>query len=502
VTTIPQNFIYLPNGDVQPVRAPGYRTILNGEHPFNKFVGRDAETGLIRVPAYASREDDAFLRAITRGIIGNIGISSIVDPQLSAIITRRQAMAQTWQFMVEGPDSSREALRRVLSQANDGDGAAAFAADVVGSLDVDNVGAFIAELPIGNIPFEDWEGYGIEARPILNEDGKPKANQYYLTISNEAYRENYGLWSLDGMLCSPTGNRQWPFWFTPLDKRTGKPGKVQVLIPGDVGFQVIQRVGGRSWPYEGFGQSGSWRYTAVMVKDCLIGESEIEAFMDRPPEGFVVFRAVDRPGQGEEAVRQTREANEEKGKLFDPGVTYLEFTNDKGDVLIRPWTQPPAYFTPQNWRTYREDVLAACFHVSVAFLVTRIGTGAFSQSDVTAEIQAETGLAWIRHVMEQIFTSLGSPRTRVIVNIPSDKARRAQIETGAKFAETIKALQEAGAGFTAGQIQMMYQEQVGFEVPEVEEGDEPIAPPTPIEKQKEVSQSANGEVELAVNGHG
>lgn len=284
--TPPQNVIYLPNGTAQPVRTPGRRAWSAGEHPFNKFVGRDQDTGLIRVPAYASREDDAFLRAITRGVISNIGISPIVDPQLSAIITRRQAMAQTWQFMVEGPDSSREALKRVLSQANDGDGAAAFAADVVGSLDVDNAGAFITELPIGIIPFEDWESYGITAVPLKDDKGKVKKDQYYLTIDNDAYRENYGLWSLDGLLCSPTGNRQWPFWFTPTDKATGRPGKAQVLIPGDVGFQVIQRVGGRSWPYEGFGQSGSWRYVAVMVFDQLIREGEVEAFMDRPPEGF------------------------------------------------------------------------------------------------------------------------------------------------------------------------------------------------------------------------
>jgi hypothetical protein len=363
------------------------------------------------------------------------------------------------------------------------------------------VGAFIAELPIGNIPFEDWESYGLMPIPIKNEKGEDKANQYYLTISNEAYRENYGLWSLDGMMCSPTGNRQWPFWFTPLDKRTGKPGKVQVLIPGDVGFQVIQRVGGRSWPYEGFGQSGSWRYTAVMVKDCLINESEVESFMDRPPEGFVVFKAVDRPGQGEEAVRKTRDDNEEKGKLYHPGVTFLEFTNDKGDVVIRPWTQTPEHFTAHNWREYREDVLAACFHVSVAFLVTRIGTGAFSQSDVTAEIQAETGLAWIRHVMEQIFTSLGSPRTRVIVSIPSDKQKAQQIKMAKELAEAVELLQKSGANLKPNQIQDLFQTTTGFEFIEPDDSIEEPTSPTPPVNDKEVKQSANSEVSLTVNGH-
>lgn len=508
-----QSLIYIPGKDPIPVKSTNLRSWSYSEHPFaTKFVWRDEDTGLIKIPAYASRLDDYFMRCITRGVIGNVGIAPVIDSQLVSIVTRRQAMAQTWQFMVEGPDSSREALKRVMAQANDGEGAAAFAGDVVGALDVDNVGAFISELPINKILFEDWQQYGIEAIPIRDKDGKLRKGQYYLSISNEAYRSLYGLWSLDGMLCSPTGNRDWPFWFTPLSESKGgfPDDAVQVLIPGDVGFQVVQKVGPKWGTYAGFGQSGTWRYTSVMVEDQLIREGKIEGFLHAPPQGFVTASGVDQVGQFQTALHQHKEKNAEEDILYYPGTVFMEFAGKDGKVEIVPWTQPPAYFTEHSWKTYREDTLASCFHVSVAFLVTRIGTGAFSQSDVTAEIQAETGLAWIQHIMETIFSSLGSPRTRVFVLIPSDKQKKQKVETAKNFAETLKILQDAGANLQSNQIQELFVSTTGFELPEAimdeETEDEEEVETVQAQKQRktEVRQSANGhgDLILATNGAG
>jgi len=508
-----QSLIYIPGRDPIPVRATQQRSWSYNEHPFaNKFVWRDPDTGLITIPPYASRLDDHFMRCITRGVIGNVGIAPVIDSQLVSIVTRRQAMAQTWQFMVEGPDSSREALKRVMSQANDGEGAAAFAGDVVGALDVDNVGAFISELPINKLLFEDWDKYGIEAIPIVDAKGKPKKGQYYLSISNDDYRNLYGLWSLDGMLCSPTGNRDWPFWFTPLSKSKGglPDDATQVLIPGDVGFQVIQKAGPKWGTYAGYGQSGTWRYTGVMVENTIIQEGKIESFLNAPPRGFVIATSVDQPGQFKRTMTDFKNEKKENDILYDPGTVYMEFANKDGDVKIRPWSEPPAYFTEHSWKTFREDALASCFHVSVAFLVTRIGTGAFSQSDVTAEIQAETGLAWIQHIMETIFSSLGSPRTRVIVNIPSDKQKKQQVETAKNFADALKIIQDAGAKLQSNQIQELFQTVTGFELPEAimdevedETNEEEVAAVSSGEKAPaQVTQSVNGHGQLALATNG
>lgn len=502
---MPENLIHLPGGKTIMVRAARKNRYTDQrDHPFNHFVGRDEETGLIRVPTYASREDDIFMRVITRGAIGNIGIAPVIDPQLSALVSRRQAMAQTWEAIIESPfEAPARQLHDVMSQADDGQGAAAFSADVVGGLDVDNAGVFIAELPIGTMPYQDWESVGMELRVI---DEKKKT--YYLETNDKA-GSSRGLWSLDGLRCSPTGNNQWPFWIYPLDKETGKPGKIKVLIPNSVGFQVVQRVGPKWESYDGFGQSGTWRYIGLMVHDQLIREMDVEAFLAQPPRGFVVARPVDQYGQLKQAIQQSQAERDEEGILYYPGTTFLEFMNSAGDVLIRPWSEPPANFTPQSWRVYREDVLAASFHVSVAFLVTRIGTGAFSQSDVTAEIQAETGLAWIRHVLQMVFSAVAATRrTKVFIIVPSDRAKKIQMEVAEKFANTLDTLQTAGAGLMPDQIQAMFQSYVGIEIPETEMAAEEPAEDTDEGQQEDEEEAGQGDgTENAVaafssNGHG
>lgn len=501
------NLIHLPGGKVLHVRpARKNRYADQHDHPFNHFVGRDSESGLIRVPPYAGREDDIFMRVITRGVIGNIGIAPVIDTQLSSLVSRRQAMAQTWEAIIDSPfERPAWELHEVMSQANDGEGAAAFSADVVGGLDVDNAGVFIAELPIGTVPYQDWESVGMDLRPLNKKD-----KAFYLQL-NEKAGSSKGLWSVDGLRCSPTGNNQWPYWVYPLDKKTGKPGDIKVLIPNSVGFQVIQRVGPKWDAFAGFGQSGTWRYIGLMVHDQLIREGDIEAFLAQPPRGFVVARPVDQYGQLKNAINQSQAERDEEGILYYPGTTFLEFMNSAGDVLIRPWSEPPANFTPQSWRVYREDVLSAAFHVSVSFLVTRIGTGAFSQSDVTAEIQAETGLAWIRHVLQSVFSGVAATRrTKVYIIVPSDRAKKIQMEVAEKFANTLDTLQAAGAGLMSDQIQAMFQSYVGIEIPETamvaEESDETDETDEGQEEDGDEagrpSESENTVAAFSQNGHG
>lgn len=428
---------------------------------------REETTGLWRVPAYGSGWDDYYMRAIVIGDIRNVGATPVVDSYLSTLVAKRQAMASTWQILLSGRSSPVKRFLDVLAMANDGEGVSEFVKNYIGALDVDNRGAMFAFLPFGSIAPENWGDYGMRLVPM---PGDKQERYYILEAEQQSFSSNYGLWNIDGLETYPTGNPSWPYWYrTVMD---GKP--IWVLISGDYGGQVRQQVGPKDKSRTGIGQSGSWRYVSILAVDFLIQEMDLEALFNQPPRGIVWGAGLDTPTQLLDQLAVMKSQNEREGVLLYPGVLFGGSVSDKSRIVMLPWVEPPHGYTPDGWKKRREDVLSACFHMSVSQIVTRLGEGAFTQSRVTDDIQAETGIAWMRVQIERVLNHAAPPRVVVTVNWQSDRQRRYQVETLGYLGSALAALQNAGGGNT-------------FQVEEIRAIVEEMVMPIPVVAGRDVS---------------
>lgn len=416
---------------------------------------RDPGTGLIVVPSYMRA--DSFLINLVRGE-GSDGFAPIRDGDLASVISRRQAMAENWEIYVTGRESPVNRFKEIASMANDGQGSGAFSSDIVGSLDVVNRGGFMSYMPIDRIELDDFEAFGLRLREFVPEgkSKKRKESLFLLEVDSDRVRDNFGLWALDPEHCYPTGDPRWPFWFEKENK--------WILIPDDFGNQVIQRIGPPSKRFPGWGQSGTWRYISTFVVDQMIREMEQESLLNEPARGIVWLRGADHPGQLEEVLHEHQRAIDEGDSLFYPGRIFGESISPQAELMVHPWTEAPAGYDPKEWRVFREDALAAAFHMSVSFLRTRVGVGSFVQSGVTNEIQAETGIAWMKSILENVYNRIVR-RVTVTVVVPSDRAQKSKYERFNLLADGIQKVQSAtdGEALTAEEVRTMIQE-LGVEI--------------------------------------
>lgn len=437
----------------------------NGWSKSGVVVTRDETTGVWEVPGYGTGWDDYYMRSIVRGNVRNIGLSPTPDENLSSLVAKMQAMASTWQIVLTGRKTPVGVAREVIAQAQDSDtGPGTFIADYIGSLLVDNRGAFIAKVPFHRIAFDRWAEWGLEARPLQPIERGEEPTYYYLDMTTENARENRGLWMLDGLDCYPTGDPEWPFWYMVTDKDSRTRW---VLIHRDFGGQLIYKIGPYDRQYNWLGQSPTWRYLNVLAREIIRAEGDQERMLNQPPDGVMWASGLDSPNQFREAFAQHMAERNENDVLYYPGLLLFGTVAENAKVALLEFSQPPAGYEMETWKTWREDALALCFAVSSAFIVTRIGTGSLTQSDVTDEIQAATGLAHLRRLIEWVFSKAIPPRIMVRVNYLSDRQRRFQVDTFSKLATAIKTIQEAtaGTGLTTSEIRALIEREAGIDIP-------------------------------------
>lgn len=462
--------IFGPNGEQYKVRPPSTNIMVQNlfeEAQIGVQAYRDANNFLL-VPPYASRREDYFIQQLLQGSLSTVGLAPVVDGQFSALVALLQEMAANWQVFVTGKEFPVGKMLDVLAMANDGQGAAHFNNALVGAYSTVNAGFFFSQLPL-EIPYNHWESYGLFTRPLPQEKGKqPNNRQLYLSLDDSDMKANKGLWALDPFMCDPTGDPNWPFWYWACDDDgTGR----WVLIPSEVGGQELRLLGPKRYKQR-IGNCPAWQYLETLIMNTAIKEHDIERMINRPPEGFVWGVGLDAPNQLFEAMEINERNKQEGGSLFFPGRIIGGSISSNADILIKPWTEAPEGYDPEKWRVYKEDVLCGTFHVSTAFLVTRIGTGAFSQTSTTAEISERTGLQFLADKIESIYAKVSPARTYISVVVPSDAAKKRKLDVMETFSRAIKALQESGANLTTEQIQTMTTHETGVNIPDVDSEDE------------------------------
>lgn len=489
-----------------------------GNHPYLTYgtdgytqagivVERESQTGIWKIPGYGTGFDDFMLRTIVRGNVKNVGISPVVDAGLSSLVAKMQAMASTWEILLTGKVTPVNRAADIISMANDSDvGVSDFISMYIGSLLTENRGAFVAFAPFKALAFDQWEASGLRAIPIGKE--KKKHQLYFLDMDTADFRESQGLWTLDGLMCYPTGNPEWPFWYRVL--REGKEPDAWVLIHRDFGAQILYHIGGEDQSWPGMGQSPSWRYLNVLSQEILRQENDIESMLNRPPDGIVHGSGLDTSDQLAEAIK-SHQRNREEGKvLYYPGTMFIGSVSENANVRILEFTRPPAGYDFETWKVWREDMLALAFGVSSSWVVTRIGTGSLTQSGVTHEIASQTGLAHLRTMIQVIIAKAVPPRVTVQVHYKSDRQTRFQVETLQTLANAIKTIQDAGQGstLTVPEIRTIM-EQHGLDIPGATEetqtgtvGDTRIivddeSPDAPSAKEPDTEPAAEAEADMS-----
>lgn len=469
------NFVQDVKTGLYVPRVPGDAVFHYRSGPLNRgggylksgvVVKRDETTGIWEVPGYGTGEDDYVMRAIVRGNIRNIGISPVPDAGLSSLVAKMQAMASTWEVLLTGRKTPVKAASDIVSFADDSDvGIGGFVSNYIGALLTENRGAFVSYVPLDKYEFSKWSEHGMRAIPLEKQEGDLEPRYYYLDMESDDYRNVRGLWTVDGLDCYPTGNAEWPFW---VRQRRNDKSDAWVLIHRDFGTQITYQIGGKDKTWAGYGQSPTWRYINILVQEIMRAENDIEAMLNRPPDGIVQGSGLDVPEQLADAVRAHNDRRAEGEVLYYPGTMFMGSVSPDANLRLLEFTRPPAGYNFETWKVWREDMLALTFNVSAAWVVTRIGTGSLTQSGITQEIAATTGLAHLRTMIQAVLSSAIPPRVFVHVHYRSDRQTRFQIETANTLATAIATLQTAGEGETlsVAEIRALV-EHYGLDIPTV-----------------------------------
>lgn len=478
-----------------PANVSSSRGIRAFDHPFNRpdftfvrqgdqvvehrdgvgtYILFDNETGIAFWPAYASGFDDMLMRSMVQGYMANTGPTPVPITLLSTIVTKIQEMVGTWVNTVTGRTSPVEKTLDLMSRAQDSQfGSAEFVRLFMGSLLVDNRGAMGAQVPLESIAFDSWDQYGMEAELISGETNV-KEPRYVLRMTQENFRENQGLYMLDGLSCLPTGNKEYPFWFRTWSAQENKAA--WVLIHRDFGFQLLNNAGGKNNQYPGFGQSSTWRFAPYAVKHMAIERQDWEHLMNQPMRGIVWVSGLDFPTQFADQLEAYQEDLESSDTYFYPGVFFGGSRGENSDIKLIPWSEPPAGFTQEGWRNEWVDNLAAAFHLNVTHLVVRLGEGAMTQSDVASSLEAETAIAAFREKIEALWNHVAPPRVMVDVIWLTDRLKRYQTDTakelGLFIARVNKPIAQTGEDqvvLSRGEIRGLLEQYIGIPIPELEE---------------------------------
>lgn len=473
-TASPETIIGIDNGSTSITNAVS-ATRTGKQTVRGLVVDRDEDTGIIMWPAYGTWWADYLMGSIVTGDVANVGPTPVPDSMLSTIVTKRQAMAGTWDIMLTGRDFPRSRANAILSAANDGQGAANFVRDFIGSLDIYNRGSFVSRVPIDTVPIDKWDQYGMNIVPIAGTDSSH--NLYSLEMSTVDFRENAGLWALDSLVCMPTGIPQWPFWIT----KEAQDGQLfHILINREFGFQRVQQVAGKrtikTTRHPGFGQSGVWRYSPFVVKGVAVELMDWEALIAQPPRGIIMGSGLDEPTQLKDQLLTYQQEKNEAGVKLYPGVLMVGTISDSADIKLIKWTEPPVGYSPTDWDNARIDNLAACFHMNSTHLRVRLGEGALTQSGVAEALEAETVMAWMRKEIEQVYELVVPRSVTVNVNWQSDRQKKAQAETGVLMARMLGQLNNTMPNgetlLSRQETRQFLQAEIGFEIPKVEEEDD------------------------------
>ena len=402
------------------VRASGVAKL----NPSGLHLQQDEATGIPYWPSYASGLDDLIMRGVVGGWMANTGVSTVPVSLLSTIVAKRQAMVSAWNYSVVGKNTPAQKALDVLRLAEDGMGAGTFSSHYVGGLDVDNAGVFISQIPI-HLGVNYLAQLGFTLVPI--DTGNRLPVLYYLDFTQKTFRANRGLWTVDRMLCYPTGVPQNPYWVNHVHPEDGRA--IWVLTHNSYATQRVQHIGGKNNQYPGFGQSGTWRFSPYIIERMLIKRGDMERMIHQPPRGIVMATGLDYSGQLKEQLADFKDEREETDMLIYPGVLFAGYEREVANIKIIPWSEPPNGYSPDVWHDEMVATLAACFFMSEAHLRIRVGGTSLSASAVTSALESDTALANLRQELEWVSNwAFTGSNVSISVHWPSDYQEQKRAE--------------------------------------------------------------------------
>jgi len=439
-------------------------------------LDHDPQFGTPRYPNYGSGYDDILNRAIAMGSMANGGMTPVIDPLVTTIVSKLQMMAATWTISLRGRRSPLMKALDLINSADDGDGSQSFVRSVMGAMLVDNRGVFISYAPIGRIDYDTWGEYGLQTEELPDKGGTYRV----LTMTTGSKRENRGVWTVDGLECVPTGVPEYPYWIrkkSRADKKT-----YWILVPREYGTQIIQQIGGKTVTYAGMGTSNVWVCAKYIAKGIVLERMDWESLTSRPPEGIVLLTAADSPTQLHDDYRRFKTEKRDEGNLLFDGVMFASTTNENARLQVIGWSSPPPGYDPEKWDKEKAQAVAGAFHVSpVHVRAAMIGSGQ-AIDKLMASLEGETSLAYARSVLETILNMATPPRVYVRLVPKTDSQLHRQAETLAVFALGLGRMQkqfgtqnpdEAGNAqevLTIAEVRALIEQEIGIKIPDTSEG--------------------------------
>lgn len=486
-------------GEIVPSPANLRRSIHRAQNgPFSNVASHDArvehipgvgtkfrfdpDSGLVIYPRYGTGSDDVLNRAIVRGHMANGGLTPLPMPLISTIVSKMQQTAATWVINFRGRRAPvKRAVEIVALADNSTDGAATFIQNLVGAIYTDNRGAICSILPIGEIEFERWGEYGMSAVKLTND---PNDLRYVLEADLSRLKDSIGLWTIDGLDCSPTGYSEYQFWLQKPIKVKDSTRMAWVLIPRQIGFQILQPAGPKHNLYSGYGQSGTWRAAPLVAEGLAVGRMQLEALSDTPPNGIVHVSGLDWPGQFREEYDGFLTEQRAKGNMYYKEPFLFGTRSRDAKMEFVAWTQPPPGYTRQQWFDELTTTLAAAYHLNEAHIRLRYGDGV-SQAQIADALESETAVAFLRTTIESALNRVVPPRVQVRVIWKSDRSVVRQLEAFSLVSLAISRLQkrageikEDDPTFSNEEIRAIIETTIGLEIPEVSSDTESVSSPS------------------------
>jgi hypothetical protein len=389
-------------------------------------LNRDKDTQVVMFPRKGSGLDDIVMMAIATGEIANVGVSPVIQPQLSALLVKQQHQAASATIELGGRESPVRKARDAIARFNDSPlGATDAMMQAVFQLRSMNRGAPIATVPI-TYDMGVWEQYGMTPMPILSERGK-ETGRYWLQTDWSKIKTPIPFLP-NPLELHPTGNAAYPYWYiAKKDKQ-----RIPVLLHQT---QILSLTAGRS-TMPGIGTSAVWLCLGWLAEDILVVDERLERLVNAVSAGIIGIGGID---QTADAVKsrlvKDAELNKEAGNLNAKAFTMLTSPTKEIKFTTLRFRESDGIEYLQRQQN-KEDILALCFEVPLSEVVLRGGVGYGAQSDTAAEVNADTGVG---SMLRLIGVALGSiyPRVQVTIKRDNDRSQRLNIGTLNTFSEAV-----------------------------------------------------------------
>ncbi|GEM_PF-5542413 len=353
---------------------------------FGHAIYRDQDTLVPRFPKKGGGWDDLVMGHIADGNIANVGVATVIMPQITGMLRQHLTKAKTATIELTGKKTPVKTARDAIARFNDSPmGVTDAIQKMVYGLHTYNRGTPIASVPI-TMDFSLWKENGLNVIPIGDES---KTKKYRLEVDWQ--KHGTAVPYLPSVFdLEPTGNAQYPYWYRV---QRGKDDYVWVLLHQTYILPVILSYSQMG----GIGTSTLWNLLGILAEHILIVDRRLELAMNAPGDGIIGISGIQQGANFiKTQIEKTAEDNKKMGNVLTKGTTII--TSPLNDIkMVHMSLRQDNGISFQEWREYCEDVIAHAFGDPLSALVIRGGVGYGAQAGTAADQSSDSGVGALLH---------------------------------------------------------------------------------------------------------